>query len=88
MEAAIERSNNATRFYTPSAPIIGLNARTQATAGPTNPAQFDRSNIFEAQRATAADEEEEEEDFIDEYQDMASGGSDVMDELEDSTESP
>mmetsp|Transcript_85416 Transcript_85416/g.167137 ORF Transcript_85416/g.167137 Transcript_85416/m.167137 type:complete len:118 (+) Transcript_85416:97-450(+) len=88
LETTIERASNSTRFYTPSAPIIGLNSHTQATAaGPTTSIpQYGGANVFEAQDLI---DDEDEEDFIDEYQDMASGdGSDVMDELEDSTEAP
>ena len=87
LEAALEKQRNATRFYTPSAPIIGLNATF------TSPYNIQSEQVIHEQSQIFDDdvviEGELEEDYIDEYQDMS--GSELIDrmeELDDSTEEP
>ena len=87
LEAALEKQRNATRFYTPSAPIIGLNATfTSPYNVQSDQVIHDQSQIFDDDVVI---EGELEEDYIDEYQDMS--GSELIDrmeELDDSTEEP
>ena len=87
LEAALEKQRNATRFYTPSAPIIGLNATfTSPYNVQSDQVIHDQSQIFDDDVVI---EGELEEDYIDEYQDMS--GSELVDrmeELDDSTEEP
>lgn len=86
LEAAIEKEQNSIRYYTPAAPIIGLNATTGA-----HPSSYERGSYQTAPRlampGAMQGEDEEEEDIADEYQEMESD-DDRMEELEDSTESP
>jgi hypothetical protein len=89
LETALENQMNATRFYTPSAPIIGLNATCDVNLhSAPHQGQHQQSQVFEEQ-----DQDEivcSDDDMVDEYQDVLSGSElmDRMDELEDSTGSP
>lgn len=84
LETAIEKEQNSIRYYTPAAPIIGLNATTGA-----HPSSYNRESYQYAPEMTmaVAGEEEEEVGVVDEYQEMESD-NDHMEELEDSTGSP
>jgi hypothetical protein len=91
LENALENQINATRFYTPSAPIIGMNATCDVNlhaASHTHAHAQQHSQVFEEpdQDPAAASDDE----MVDEYQDIMSGSElmDRMDELEDSTGSP
>lgn len=92
LEAAVEKQKNSIRFYTPSAPIIGMNPLGAVTSlNDPAAANRDDSQIYEEQ---AGDDEEDSAEAEDDLAEMELETSeeeereDVMDELEDSTGSP
>jgi hypothetical protein len=81
LEEALEKEQNAIRFYTPAAPLTGLGmVGTHATAQERN-----QQNSY-INMNVGGEVSDGDQDIVDEYQDMESG-SDRMEELEDSTES-
>lgn len=80
LEAAIEKRKTNIRFYTPSAPIIGLNS---ADVLEHQPEQYVEQMVVDELNA---DDDIEEE--MNEYAEELSESEyfDAMDELEDSTE--
>lgn len=91
LETAMEKQKNAIKFFTPSAPIIGLNAATGAPYTSYSNTNASHGGMFSQQQYDRSVMDSPEEEVIDEYQDMRSDGSDLIDpmqELEDSTGSP
>ena len=85
LEASIERQKNSIRFYTPAAPVIGLNSFTLANLHHTeesNPA--DQTHVYEEEDQSGETEEIGDDEFMDAMSEEERG--DGLDELEDSTE--
>lgn len=84
LEAAIEKQKNSIRFYTPAAPVIGLNSFTLTNFRQTEEANpVDQTHVYEEEQSGGTEEMGDDE-FMDAMSEEERG--DVMDELEDSTE--
>lgn len=85
LEAVIEKQKNSIRFYTPAAPVIGLNSVNVHSYHheSTGRNQVDETHVFEEDQSGETEEIIDEE-FMDAMSEEERG--DVLDELEDSTE--
>jgi len=83
LEAAIEKRKSNIRFYTPSAPIIGLNSGDLLDHPPVDH-QYAMQQEAEEEMASDVEREDEMNELMEDQ--SQSEYLDVMNELEDSTD--